>query len=111
MTVTYSWNITSLACIPSTNGMANVVSTVFWQYVGTDGTNTADVRNFTKLSSPDANNFIAFANLNTNTIVGWVTSSTVDINALQTVINTKLTNMISPSIITYNTTQFPWGNT
>lgn len=107
MAITYTWNFGPLDCEPSANGLTNVVKTVHWRYVGTDGTNTSDVYGSVSLGSPDPNTYIQYSNLTINTVIGWVTSSigNTQIESYQNVISTAIANKVNPPIVSNNP---PW---
>ena len=111
MTITYTWVFNPLECIPSANGMSNIVKKVHWRYSGTDGTHTSTVYGSVELDSPDPKTYIEYANLTMNTVTGWVVSalaqSNTTVESLQNSINTQITDIINPPIVSNAP---PWAN-
>jgi len=111
MSITYTWEFNPLDCVPSYNGLTNVVKTVHWRYIGTDGTNTASLYGSIGLNPPDTNTYIQYANLTMNTVTGWVISaleqSNTTVDSLQSNINTQIENITNPPVVS-NTP--PWAN-
>lgn len=71
MSITYAWSIAQLDCKPELGGFQNVVTTVHWRLIGTDGNHSADVYGSAALSSPKEP-FTAYANLTAQQVEGWV---------------------------------------
>ena len=111
MAITYTWEFNPLECIPSANGLTNVVKTVHWRYNGTDGTNIGTLYGTVGLASPDPNTYIQYANLTMNTVTEWVLSvlaqSNTTVESLQNNINTQIANIINPPIVPNAP---PWAN-
>lgn len=111
MAITYSWEFNPLECIPSSNGMTNVVKTVHWRYNGTDGTHNGTIYGSVGLESPESNTFIQYANLTMNTVTDWVVSalaqSDTTVESLQSNINNQIANIINPPIVPNAP---PWAN-
>ena len=109
--ITYSWEFNPLECVPSANGITNVVKTVHWRYHGTDGTVNTSVYGSVGLESPDPDDYIQYANLTMNTVTEWVVSalaqSNTTVESLQNSINTQITDIINPPIVSNIP---PWAN-
>ena len=109
--ITYSWEFNPLECVPSANGMTNIVKTVHWRYNGTDGTHTSTVYGSVGLDSPYPNTFIQYNNLTMNIVTEWVVSalakSNTTVESLQNSINTQITDIINPPIVSNAP---PWTN-
>jgi|FreactTroBogLake_1042271.scaffolds.fasta_scaffold00091_10 hypothetical protein len=75
MNLTYEWSISGVACMPSWQGNANVVSSITYTIVGKDSdsidstTIFGTVNTFT-LETGEA--FIPYENLTQNTMITWV---------------------------------------
>jgi hypothetical protein len=107
MTITYTWNIGPLECIPSENGLNNIVKVVHWRYIGNDGNNhTSSVYGSVSVGDPDPNNFIQFANLTLDTVVSWITPK-LDLNMLANNINIAIENEINPPVVNQSP---PWSS-
>lgn len=110
MAITYTWNFGPLECIPSLDGLSNVVQTIHWRYVGTDGTHMASVYGSLTVPPPaNTSNFIPYANLDINTVTTWVVSElgNTQVESYQTNIATQIANIITPPV-TINTP--PWAS-
>ena len=110
MAITYKWIIESMECVLSENGMNNIVKTVNYQYIGSDGTNEYTVFGKVDLGDPDPNTYIQYSSLTENTVISWVSSKvgTYNVNHYENVISTAISNMINPPIVTNLP---PWANT
>ena len=98
----YTWTVDQLDCVPSANGLTNVVQTVHWRVVGTDGNNhTASAYSTQSLNPPTPGSFTPYSNLVANQVIGWVHDA-MGANAVSTIytnIDTAIANLINPPII------------
>lgn len=70
--IEYTWTISQLDAYPEHEGQENVVFTVHWRLLASDGTHAAEVYDATALTlNPDAP-FTPFADLTMEQVVGWV---------------------------------------
>jgi len=72
--MTYELKINGVNCNTSENGLTDVVKSIGWEYVGTEGENT--VREFGQQEVPDPNpeSFIAATELTKEIVTAWLTS-------------------------------------
>jgi hypothetical protein len=104
---TFTWIISAVEVELSNNGLSQIVNKVHWRYkaTGSDGL-TAEVFNVAVLDTPNTATFIPYANLTSNVIIGWVTS-TANVENLQTSLETTLQNIRNPPMVTINNPNFP----
>ena len=72
MAITYTLNITEMTVSPQAYGETDVVVTVGWAYVGTDGTNSAAFGGNTDIAYDPNHPFIAYADLTPAEVTEWV---------------------------------------
>lgn len=106
MAITYKWSLGPLECIPSENGLANVVKTVRWRYTGDDGNNhISSTCGSVVLESPNPNTYIQYADLTQDVVVGWITPI-LNVESLSTMITLDIENQINPPFVT---PPLPWN--
>jgi tetrahydromethanopterin S-methyltransferase subunit H len=116
MAFTYRWNFDPLEVTYSSASLANVVSTVHWQYYAeTEGTSSLGVSGSfiasnigtETLSSVASADFVAYGDLTEALVTGWVTASMGDarVTEIQTNVSKSLEDQLAPP--TGNKTQ-PW---
>jgi len=72
MAITYTLKITDIRVSPQANGQTDVVTSVGWAYVGTDGANTAAFGGTTDITYTQGNPFVPYSQLTQDQVVGWV---------------------------------------
>ena len=73
MAITYEWDITNLRKAPALDDLENVIVHVRWTCTGTDENGTTGMfSGATPLSSPDSENFTAYADLTKEQVLEWV---------------------------------------
>lgn len=103
--VTYNWQVLSLYTKPSLNGLTDVVRRVTWRYQITDGGYYADIYRDTYLPDPsDTNGYVAYPNLDEDTILGWI-QSIENVTALQEELQINLEKAKNPEILE---NKLPW---
>jgi hypothetical protein len=107
MAIEYKWIIHQLECIPSKDGFSNIVNMIHWRYSGTDGEYSADTYGSVALETPEEDSFIDFNDLTEETVIGWIESK-LEIEKLQTNINSNIDNQINPPIVSKTA---PWITT
>ena len=68
----YTWSITELQCVPSLNGLTDVVKYIMYRLYATDGQYGAVHQDKLELSSPNPSDFIPYDNLTQEQIIAWV---------------------------------------
>jgi len=109
MTITYTWEIESVDCIPLVKNKSKVVSCVHWRVNATDGANNTTVYGAQSLNFDENAAFLDYANLSKNTVVGWVQAAMgIDaVTKLQETLDKQLETLANPPIIT---PPLPWSN-
>lgn len=110
MSITITWHIDALDCVPDVDGMVDYVVCAHWRCNGTDGTFSGSVYNTqsfeVKASDP---NFVPYSELTEELVIDWVKNAigveTVDATE-ENVIN-QIQDQINPKIVT---PPLPWAN-
>jgi hypothetical protein len=82
--INYSWEFPSVECVPSENGMTDVVRIVHWRLTASEAKTgdfpsgsvpywTSDRIGMAELGSPNSSGFIEFSQISKDDIIGWVT--------------------------------------
>lgn len=101
----YKWTISALDCIPNFDNVENFVLKIHWRYAISNGEISTDIYGeavFEKVINQ--NDFIPFNELTETIVIGWLESS-LDVQTLQSILNTKFDNLINPKIIQ---PELPW---
>ena len=109
MSITITWYIDALDCVPDVDGMADYVVCAHWRCNGTDGTFNGSVystQSFEVKSSDP--NFVPYANLTEATVVGWLKDALTPegVKATEDAIAQQIENQAHPKIISPN---LPWA--
>lgn len=78
--VTYEWKISSLDVHPSLDGLQNVVASVHWRLVASDGVNIFENYGQVHLEPPDPSVFIDYGQLTQEQVLEW-TINTINATA------------------------------
>jgi hypothetical protein len=112
MATTYEWNCKTVDTYPShtdkqdpANTEADVVYNIHWSLTGTDDVN--DIANSVygtqSVSTDDLSTFIAFENLTTADVEGWVEGALEEedgVSALEAKIDARIIEQITPTSVT-----------
>lgn len=98
MSNTYTWIFGPLDCIPSADGLTNIVKVVHWRYNGTDGTHHASVYGTVALDEPQSADFIAFEDLTAGIVEGWVANK-LEVDKLQDSLDKTIADLVNPPIV------------
>lgn len=108
MSINYNWTIAALDCVPHTDGLTNVVQTVHWRLDGSELVNermiTGSVYATCTLPAP-GDEFVAFADLTPETVLGWIWANGVDKDATEAAVTSQIETQKNPPIIQ---PQLPW---
>ena len=99
MANTYKFHIYATDCFVDYDGLSDVIQKVHWGYEVSDGTNSTTTIGVETMNVPDAENFVAFDELNQDIVASWL-ESRLDIEGLQNALDKKLDEMINPTIVT-----------
>lgn len=81
MTNTYVWTFNPLETIPSQDGLTDIITTVHWQFTGTntaDTSITARMIGTETLGNPNTETFIDFNNITHENVKTWVLNKMVE---------------------------------
>lgn len=80
--ITFKWTFPQLECYPEKDGLKNVVKSVHWRYLGSDGEGH-DVERYgtVDLGDADPKNFADFDALNEEVVASWIAPK-VNVEAL-----------------------------
>lgn len=108
MTTTYKWTITTLECVPSANGLENIVQTIRWKFSGDDGVNYTEISNIVVVTPPDPNQFVQYGSLTEEQVITWITDSLGEhgVAAAKESIDSMLEHLANPPVITPT---LPWA--
>jgi len=110
MAIEYRWDIENLECIPSQDGLQDVVCKASWKYSGSDEDMYSATRfGIVDLPSPESDSFIAYDQLDESTVALWVAEQiTADrVLEMQTEIEQEIAALRSPPAVTK---PLPWRN-
>jgi hypothetical protein len=103
---TFKWEAVRLDCHPQSEGQTDVVFTVHWRCVGTDGNYTGAVYSTCNLPSP-TESFTPYADLTLNQVLGWIWANGVDQAATEAAAQAQIDNQKTPPVVT---PPLPWTN-
>ena len=108
MTVTNTWTVVQMNAYPELDGETDVVFTVHWTLIGTDGTYTGSVYGSVGVTvDPDAP-FTPYADLTQEQVIGWVQSAlgAEQVAAYEANVATQIADQIDPPVVT---PPLPWS--
>lgn len=107
MTTTYKWTITMLECVPSANGLENIVQTIRWKLSGDDEVNYAEISGITTIMPPDPTDFVQYTNLTEEQVVTWLIATIGEdgVASATSTVDSILESLSNPPVITPT---LPW---
>lgn len=118
----YSWEVSSLDCVPSLDGLNNVISAVHWRInaVSTQGITTevngqsittpytATIYGVQQLTLGDKSQFIPYDSVTKDLVISWVKDAIgIDqVTALYAALDKQINNLITPPIVSPT---LPWN--
>lgn len=69
---TYTWTATNLIGYPQKEGHTDVITTVFYTVIATDGTHTASIQSIQQTPLDPLVPFIPYPDLTNDIVIGWV---------------------------------------
>ena len=108
MTITNTWNVTQMDAYPEYEGETDVVFTVHWTLIGTDGTYVGSVYGSTGVSIDEGATFTPYADLTLAQVVGWVQDALGEeqVANLEANVATQIADQIDPPVVT---PPLPWS--
>lgn len=115
MSITYTWEITSLKKLDTLDSLKNVIYEVSWKKIGTDTESNlqGSFESSTKfpVENINPNNFISFENLTKQDIINWL--ETVVTGGYELEVNNRIKQEIDKQRSTVTVlapNEFPWQN-
>jgi len=109
MAIEYAWQIMQLDCYPQQDDHTDVVFTVHWRRVATDGMHTADIYGAQSVTlAPDAP-FTPYEDLTFDQVVGWLEDAMGEevLAAQVAALDKQIENQINPPVVS---PPLPWSN-
>ena len=103
MANTYSWDIPAVDCRPLEEDNTDVVYNVHWRYSASDDVAEPDTKQATiigtqTVEAPEGD-FIPFADLTTDIVVGWITPL-MDVDELKSNLDAQIAELENPTSVT-----------
>jgi len=108
MAITYEWKITALKKAPSLDGLSDVITNINFEYIGTDDTqdkNTATFNGACPIPAPDAENFVALADLKEADVIEWAKANHPT-DHMEEVIQKAISEKVTPTKVEAD---MPWA--
>jgi len=104
---TITWQIAQIDCVPQENVHTNVVRTIHWRALATDGNYNASIPGTVTLNPP-GETFTEFADLTEAQVVGWAKAAmgTEQATSIEAALVRMIDNQKNPPIVT---PQLPWA--
>jgi hypothetical protein len=102
---TFTWTVSQLDCYPQYDNQTDVVFTVHWQLIGTDGTHTGSVYSTCGVTYKADTPYTPYDQLTKNQVLGWIWANGVDKNSAEAAVQAQIDNQINPPVIS---PQLPW---
>ena len=109
MAITYEWKITALKKAPSLDGLSDVITNINFEYIGTDDTadkNKASFYGACPIPAPDAENFVALADLKEADVIEWAKANH-PVEHMQEQVEKKISEMVTP--LNVEVDAMPWA--
>ena len=107
MAITYTWKVTSLKT--KTEGRnADAVVRTYWEKIGTDENgNTGTFSGATPFSSANTENFVAFADLTEEAVLGWIRAEVT--GDYEEEVNWQIQKQIDEKVDPITEAPMPWA--
>lgn len=102
----FSWTISQLDTAPQDGNLNDVVKIVHYRYKGIDGDYQAETYGTYACGEPSQSDFTAYPDLTEADVIGWLEAG-LDVEAMQTSIETQIENLKNPPIVNLG---LPWQN-
>ena len=107
MATTYSWRINQLDTAPSKDGLTDVVVTVHWSRLATDGTHNVSSYGTMACGEPSETDFTAYPDLTQLQVESWLEAG-LDVTVLDASLDNQIEMLINPPIVNL---PLPWSPT
>ena len=108
MPITNTWGIVQMDAYPEYEGETEVVFTVHWTLIGTDGTYAGSAYGAVGVSVDPEASFTPYADLTLEQVVGWVQDALGEeqVASYEASVAQQIADKINPPVIT---PQLPWS--
>lgn len=108
MTITTTWKIDAMECLPQVGGQDNVVHVVHWRLHASEGDATTSVYGSCVIDLSPEGVFTPYEALTEDVVVSWVKASLGEEGVLraESSVVSALENIITPAIVT---NPLPWA--
>ena len=106
MTITNTWAVVQMDAYPEYEGEPDVVFTVHWTLIGTDGTYSGSSYGSVGITLTEGSTFTPYADLTLDQVLGWVWANGVDKDATEAAVAAQIEAQINPTVVT---PPLPWS--
>lgn len=108
MAITTTWGISQMNCYPELDGEIDVVFTVHWNLVATDGTYSSSVYGSVGVNLDAGAPFTPYADLTEDQVIGWVQSAlgAEQVAEYEAGVTSMVQAQINPPVVT---PPLPWA--
>jgi hypothetical protein len=100
------WQVSNLDCKVSEDNLSDVVYCAHWRCSATKDGYSASVYSTCSLPAPDPANFIAYADLTKEEVLGWIWANGVDKAATEAAVQQQIELQKNPVVVT---PPLPWA--
>lgn len=108
MTITNSWTVVQMDCYPEEDGETDVVFTVHWTLVGSNGQYQGSVYGSQAVTYEAGTPFTPYADLTEAQVIGWVLSAmgAEQVASYETSVAQQIADQVNPPVVT---PPLPWA--
>ena len=108
MTITNSWTVTQMDCYPEADGETDVVFTVHWTLVGSNGQYQGSVYGSQVVTYEAGTPFTPYADLTEAQVIGWVLSAmgAEQVASYEANVAQQIADQVNPPVVT---PPLPWS--
>lgn len=109
MSSVYTWKVEQMESYVEKDGFQNVVFSVNWRVVATDGNHSATVYDRALINIDLISEFTPYEDLTNDQVIGWVKSGMGDeaVAEIENLLNSKILSIKEPST---SILSLPWDN-
>ena len=107
MSTTYNWVINQMDTKPTEDGLTDVVVTVHWTRVATEGEIVVSSYGTMGCSTPSSTDFTAYPDLTQEQVESWLDAG-LDVPTIDLGLDKQIEDIINPPIVNL---PLPWNNT
>lgn len=98
MAATFEWQFSMFEKAPSEGQLIDVVKTIHWRLVASDGGFSADAYGSVALDAPDPDNYLAYEDITKQWAIDAV-SAKMDVAALEAALQAEINGKKNPSVV------------